>query len=135
MVLDKSPGFEFGVYETFYDKLNYVVCLLLSRHYSELYKEDHSWDDYTFSLSKGNKILNAHYKDFIDKIADYVSNRYDIDCKTIGYLSTSGQGGRTGRFHFDHEVLNDTEEDDLHLGDDLVRIITTEGLAIKYEFS
>ena len=136
LVLDKEPGFEFGIYEGFYEKLNYVVCLLLYRHYDELFSKKRSWDDDNkFTTAKGNLILNTYYKDFIEQIAKYASGRYKIDCKTIGYLPKPGKGGRMCTFHFDHEVLNDTDENNLHLREDLVRIVTTEGLAIKYEFS
>jgi len=137
LVLDKKPGFEFGVYTTFYEKLNYVVCLLLSKYDNELHRRDKNdwWDNDSFDLSKANKILNTHYKDFCDKIAKYVSRRYEIDCETIGYLASAGKGGRTGSFNFDHEVLCDVGEPDLHLKMDLVELITTEGLAILYEFA
>ncbi len=136
LVLDKDPRFEFGVYQTFYKKLNYVVCLLLYRHSNELYPDNKDyWDDSSFNLSNANKILDRHYKEFCNQIAEYVSKRYNIDCKKIGYLSSLGKGGRTGNFNFDHEVLSDTSEDDLHLGVDLFKVITTEGLAIYYDFA
>lgn len=135
LVLDRDPGFEFGVYATFYEKLNYIVCLLLHKHGNELYTHRQMWDDTSFNISKANRILNKYHKDFCDKIAQYVSMRYKIDCTSIGYLLRSGKGGRKGNFHFDHEVLNSADDDNFSLREPVFKVITTEGLAIKYEFA
>lgn len=134
LVLERMPDFHFGVIESFYDKLNYVVYLLLYRHSSELI-DKWEWDDIHFTVTKANMVLNEHYSDFVKRIAEHASKKFGVDVQTIGFLSEPGRGGRKCSFGLDHEVLSDSQEEDLGIHHDLYDLITTDGLAILYEFS
>lgn len=136
LVLKRETDFSFGTYYTFYEKLNYIVYLLLYRHAEELFtdKKDWDWSDMRFSVERGNAILDEHYHDFVKRIAEFASKRYDIDCETIGFVPERGKGGDKCFFTFDHEVLYDSHEEDLGIHYDPFDLITTDGLAIHYEF-
>ena len=134
LVLERMPNFQFGVYETFYDKLNYVVYLLLYSHSEDLI-DKWDYDDVHFSVAKGNKVLNEHFSDFVKRIAEHASKKFGVDVQTIGFLPEPGTGGRICRFNFDHDVLSESHEENLGIHHDLYDLITTDGLAIKYEFS
>ena len=71
IVLTQSLDVEYGTMSTLYEKLKYVIAIMLSVHQDAIGRED-TWN-FIFDCYAANKMLLEKYPDFITKVTDYVS--------------------------------------------------------------
>lgn len=134
--IPRNLEFEYGKYEDFTEKLNYIIFLCVMRHRDMLVmrKNDGWGDEEGFTSTSANKVLKNEYSDFIQKLVKHINDVYGLYCTDIQFKAAEKGEGRYCTGELNHQITFYTDERFFGLDFDPYDIITTDGLEIDYQF-